>query len=266
VKNMSTALFSLSLVLLMSLASSQVCLQLYENRNLAGRKTTVCQNGDLPAGWNDRVSSISVPRGYSAVLYSDFGYGGESREIGPGRWNADGGFNDVLSSLVILKQGSGPVFFADYDLQGTSFTKNSDGNVLPSWNDRVSSIYVPSGMIVILYSDYGYGGEATYLFSGVWNAPDEWNDQLSSVRVAQECILLFEDYNFQGDYFSMCSSDDVPAEWNDRVSSIVVPEDWSVTLFQDYGFSGNSMDIEAGEWEADDDWNDQLSSLVVDMP
>src|SRR5689334_6806268 len=120
---MSKILIFISLALLISLVSSQACLKLYDNPNLKGKNFQMCENGDVPNGWNDRVSSISVPKGYGATLYMDYGFGGDHITIGPGTWKADRTFNNQLSSLVIHRSGTGPLFFEDYDLQGKSFTK-----------------------------------------------------------------------------------------------------------------------------------------------
>ena len=80
-----------------------------------------------------------------------------------------------------------PVFYRDIDHQGDSFMLCSSGDVPSSWNDQVSSFYVPPGYYVKLYPNRKYSGRNFGTYSqGFYNVPSNYNDQLSSVMMIKK--------------------------------------------------------------------------------
>jgi hypothetical protein len=259
---MRKAISSGLLVLLACISAANGCLTIYQDYNLGGNKMVMCESGNVPANWNDQASSITIPAGWRATLYRDYNYGGPSLNVEEGTWSAPSGWNDQLSSLVIYP--GCPVFFRDYSLSGPYFVQCQSGNVAGSWNDQVSSIYVPNGFSLTLFRDYGYGGPSTTAGPGTWSAPSGWNDQLSSIQFTKACPVFYQDYGLSGPSFVACASGNVDPTWNDRVSSILVPAGWRLTLFRDYNYGGPSTTATPGTWSAPSGWNDQLSSFRVD--
>ena len=85
------------------------------------------------------------------------------------------------------------MFYEHISFNGASFSATAD---LPfvgwEWNDRISSVRVPPGKVVVLYEHRDYGGQSLTLTS---DAPDlrqfpgpggdrTWNDAVSSIRLA----------------------------------------------------------------------------------
>ena len=75
-----------------------------------------------------------------------------------------------------------PTFYTDIDQGGASFKLCSSGDVPSSYDNQVSSFYVPPGYYVRLYPKRKYGGGnfGTYM-QGSYNVPSNFNNQLSSV-------------------------------------------------------------------------------------
>ncbi|MBI9069468.1 MAG: peptidase inhibitor family I36 protein [Salinivirgaceae bacterium] len=81
------------------------------------------------------------------------------------------------------------VVYEHSNYQGRSMILTSDWTVSGSsdpWNDKISSIEVPSGLTVVVYMDWKYQGESMTLTSN-WTCqegPYAWkNDKISSIRV-----------------------------------------------------------------------------------
>ncbi len=89
--------------------------------------------------------------------------------------------------------------FEHANFGGGSVTINSSwqakGNNL-IWNDKISSIKVPKGNILIIYEHTDFSGAHTVV-SGNWQAKDKniaWNDQISSIEVLdlnKECAMIY---------------------------------------------------------------------------
>jgi hypothetical protein len=98
------------------------------------------------------------------------------------------GLGGILASIsvpqLVLSQPACSTFYNHYNLEGKSFEQCTSGDIPNNWNDRVSSLAVPSGYKVHLYQDYGYGGRIIGpYFQGEYNVPGSFNDQLSSVSI-----------------------------------------------------------------------------------
>ncbi|SMC22364.1 Cysteine-rich secretory protein family protein [Andreprevotia lacus DSM 23236] len=83
-------------------AASQVCL--YQDINYQGAAYCVTGNGkaNLPASWNDRISSAKVPAGTSITLFEHTNQGGRSLLLTKDEPNfVQRSFNDLASSFVL---------------------------------------------------------------------------------------------------------------------------------------------------------------------
>ena len=152
----------------------------------------------------------------------------------------------VIGCLFINAYSQCPTFYTNSNQQGNSFQLCSNGNVPAQYNDQVSSFTVPAGYSVTLYSDGNFGGQVFGPYTqGSYNVPANFNDQLSSAAVSQiqnpNCVTFYTDANQQGNFFQLCSSGNVPGQYNDQVSSFVVPAGYSVTLYSDGGYGGQSV-------------------------
>lgn len=113
-----------------------------------------------------------------------------------------------------------------------SFCTGQSSPSLSRWNDKVSSIKVPSGYIVTVFEHSGQKGDRTNFTGGVSNVGSNWNDKISSYKLVRgtldDCVKGYEDSSYRGTRWDFCpSSMGVPSplhsKWNDKISSIKVP-------------------------------------------
>ena len=232
-KNSTLTSLLIVLVCLYTSVNSQ-CVTFYADYNLQGDSFQLCNSGNVPANWNDQVSSFVVPSGYSVLLYQDYGYGGQA--VGPynrGTYNVPSDFNDQLSSVKIYganpqpqpqpSRQNCPTFYDHKNLQGDSFQLCSSGDVPDEWNDQATSFVVPAGFTVYLYQYADFEGSSLGPYTqGTYNIPDSFNNRLTSARVNRDrqpqpsrrnCPIFYRDYDQQGDSFQLCNGGNVPSEW-----------------------------------------------------
>ncbi|WP_437498358.1 RICIN domain-containing protein [Sorangium sp. So ce1099] len=225
---------------------------------------------------NDTIRSIQVPEGWRVTLYSDAHFAGSSQVLT--RDAAElASMSGKVSSLVVEMPPWGAKLYTDAGYSGSSIAlrpgRYASLSSLGFKNDALSSVEVPSGWRVTLYSDEGFGGTVTVLTSSARDLKDQGvNDVASSVVVEESPlgqVVLYKDYRFQGTAqalgpgkYDMSSLTAAGGVGNDKVSSIKVPPRWTVVLCQDSGFSGATKTLTA-DCSRLDDFNDTTSSLIV---
>lgn len=169
--------------------------------------------------WNDEIASIKVPRGWEAWLYEHADFRGRSLVI-TGDWSVQDNprWSNRISSIRMVsaydgghpgqprrprhRRGDrhrpqweeGVTIFDKKHFSGDSKTIYDDWSVRYSddyWNDRISSIYIPSGYVVILYEHADFQGRSVSLQGdwsiqrqqNFWNNRDFWNNRTSSIKI-----------------------------------------------------------------------------------
>jgi Peptidase inhibitor family I36 len=263
--------------------------ELYKDYNFSGEVLRLDSPGyhALPYNFNDQVSSIVIPSGYTVTLYEERNQAGRAVNLGAGRHNISG-FNDVTSSIVIKRASEDPnvnngklgvEFFQDYDFGGQRLKVDSLGYyAMPSYfNDQVSSLIVPEGYEVTLYEDYNQAGRSIKLGAGRHNI-SRFNDTVSSVVIkrsgepttgnpdtsGKKEVQLYDDLNYRGDRIIVDKTGyyAFPRYFDNRLSSVVVPKGLEVTLFEHYDRGGRATILRAGRHNLGD-FNDIVSSMVV---
>jgi hypothetical protein len=209
---------------------------LYQHAHYAGSTQVPTRDAAELASMSGQVSSLLVEMPpWGATIYKDGNYSGTSRVLMPGKYSS-------LSSM-------------GFD------------------NDAISSVKVPSGWRVTLYQDENFGGAATVLRASTASLGSLGvNDTASSIVVEAAPlgqVVLYKDYRYQGTSqvfgpgrYDLSTLTAAGAVGNDRLSSIKVPVNWTVILYADAGFSGNSKTLTA-DCSRLDDFNDVTSSLVI---
>jgi hypothetical protein len=225
--------------------------------------------------WNDKVGSIVV----------------EVDNTG------GGGYNQPTQQPSYPSYGNGPqvIIYEDCSLRG------NNRNLMPGRyntremgirNDGLSSIRIPSGYSVTIFKDEDFrGGSRTY-YANVYCLDGQWNDQASSIIIsgpgnnynsytppannnnnnynsARDRVVVFDRCDYGGASFGFS-----PGRYNqnslgigsDKISSIRIPSGFRVTVYQNKDFSGYSRTFYGDEYCLDGQWNDQITSMVVDGP
>lgn len=168
-------------------------------------------------------------------------------------------FTLILTENVSAQQGK-VCFFANNNYTGKSFCAGQGQEVSDlkdEWNDKISSIFVPSGMIVTVYENNDFSGKAlTFrddvdLFSS--RSWADLNNEISSFRV-RSAACFYEQDNFLGEsiclsgneYIDLFNNTDrrrkqshVLNPLNDQISSIKLPQNTQVTVYKNDNYSGD---------------------------
>lgn len=139
-------------------------------------------------------------------------------------------------------------------------------------NDQISSLKVPEGLGVRLYEHAWYQGATVDFTSDVAALPPEWNDRASSVAVyrledgppAIDYAMAF-DFTWArplmlpiGDYPDLSAT----ALGVSTLGALLIPRHLSVTLFDQAGFAGASVEL-FGENTTLGEWDNRAQSLRV---
>lgn len=151
-------------------------------------------------------------------------------------------------------------FFANNNYTGKSVCAGQGQEVSDlkdEWSDKISSIFVPSGMIVTVYENNDFSGKAlTFrddvdLFSS--RSWADLNNEISSFRV-RSAACFYEQDNFLGEsiclsgneYIDLFNNTDrrrkqshVLNPLNDQISSIKLPQNTQVTVYKNDNYSGD---------------------------
>jgi hypothetical protein len=197
--------------------------------------------------------------GYSqyVTLYRDCNYRGISRTFTPGRYNLDqAGFGANQLSSIRVPYGLKVVMYDTPEPgQGRKIRLTSDNNCFGSdWNDRVQSIVV----------------EADNTGDGGGNNPQYPTQQPTYPAYGTGAqVIIYENCGMSGTSVPL-----VPGRYdsramglrNDAISSLRVPKGYSVIVYKEGGFRGESMTFYANVYCLDGRMNDQISSIIVNGP
>ena len=146
---------------------------------------------------NDTISSLRVPAGMRATLYSDTHFQGKSKTFTQDTPYVGDDINDQTSSIKV-EYGSGGtppapggevVVYDDSQYRGFGQELGvGDYDWGQIHNDTISSLRVPAGMKVTLYSDTHFQGKSKTFTQDTPYVGDDINDQTSSIKVERNII------------------------------------------------------------------------------
>ena len=187
----------------------------YENTNFGG--ASFCRSAgaqNVPSGWGNRVSSVRVINGYSAVLRSQANQGGSSVTLTGDTANlASVGFDNLLASYTISNQGStGNMKVVGYmpswsgsatAIQYDKLTHINYSFVLPNANGSLQGVPSPSKLQSIVTLGHANGVKVLIAVGGWNDGNDSAFESLAanaSTRTAfvNNLINLVEQYNLDG--------------------------------------------------------------------
>jgi ribulose bisphosphate carboxylase small subunit len=310
-------------LLLLSTSSVTVFSQyitLYEDCNFRGKNKTLNTgryNLDQVGFGSYRLSSIRVPRGLKVVLYdgpepgtgtktrftsdisclsSDWNDRAQSIVVESDNSGGDGGIGNT-SQPVYPSYGSGAqvIIFEDCGLRGTNANLEPgsyDTRSMRIRNDAISSLRIPQGFSVTVYSEGGFRGESMTFYANVYCLDGRMNNQISSVVVngpgnnnsgnnrpsypennypsgGDNRVTIYDECSFSGQGVPL-----KPGRYNynsmglrnDKVSSIRVPRGSRIIAYTAKDFQGPSRTFTYDVNCLDGEWNNQISSVIVEGP
>ena len=259
----------------------------------------------------DSASSICVPMGWTVDLFENVNFGGATLQVvGPAeildlkRSMPNGrDWGDTISSARVSGAAANPLpnscevatVFEHHNFRGREMQLTTNVATLHQFGlgDKISSVCVPDGVTITLFENTGFGGDFIELTGPInipqlqFDAPDgnNWNDLFSSARLSGANVntpppdcgtspVLFADDNFRGERINITANtrDLHQLNFGDKASSICIPAGWSITVFQNTDFGGQSLDVPSNiaDLQRDrpnaQDWGDKISSVRVTPP
>jgi hypothetical protein len=155
--------------------------------------TSVTTGGQFQLGGFDNVvSALTVPAGWTATLYENADYSGTSATFTEGNYSTVGSFFDNKASSMVVQEPAALYVGPNYNASIPISTPNTFSRLQPGCydmaqmgvpNDSVRSVFVPSGLSVALFRDSGFGPPMTFLTSSAGTLANGWDAQASSVCV-----------------------------------------------------------------------------------
>ena len=269
----------------------------------------------------NKVSSLKVPLGWRATLYQEElefldeesdGIVTHHKRTAPLTITYDTPFvrkhwNDKTKAIIIEKDPNYSYQVPQLNIPVGLFSeKNFTGNhkfvkdgtydlkdLVPLGGDQLSSIRVPKGYRVLLYSDPKYQGALKILEEGDYaEIPEQThgegdfdnivssilvqvlsNSSSSTIVLDDERVFLYQDIfylgNSQGFYpeNEPYTATDLETIGSGQMSSIRVPRGWKATLYyEDLGKSdpGQPVEINFDTPYIGDKWNDKVKSVKIE--
>ena len=198
---------------------------------------------------NDRLGSMLVPKGYKVTLYEHDNFNGYAETFDHSILNLPTRLMGQVSSLIVTRDnGSGWI--------------SGGGNAQPGWNDNnviiysecyyggnsnkmlpanyptmpgnfhrmLSSIRIPAGYEVDLFTQVNYGGNVVRLRADQPCAPPQWNNAVASMKI----------YKNNSTYF--------PPENYDPWTQSNYPVNSNVTLYNSCNYRGQNLPLSDGKY------------------
>lgn len=159
-----------------------------------------CSNYNIPCFW---IESIMIPKGWGVWVYEGANFTGDFLRL-TDSWNgADHSghvWRDNIRSIRIVQKVeadcrhhtpnfSEAITVFEHDFEGASMKLTGSwtigGHNGFAWNDRISSIHVPEGMVIRVYEHGDFKGNYKDI-QGFWKPSawdDFWNDRISSIEI-----------------------------------------------------------------------------------
>ena len=189
------------------------------------------------------------------VLYQDCYYRGRSKTLRPGRYNLNTiGFGGGQLSSAKVPPGLKLVLYDDANgSSGSKMRFTSDVACLGNdWNDRAQFVLIEADNT----------GNNTYY-------PEESRPVYPSYGSNGAQVIIYEDCSLRGRSMTLVPGNYHTRELgisNDALSSIRIPKGYSVAIYKNDGFGGQSQTFYGTVYCLDANWNDQTSSIIVYGP
>jgi hypothetical protein len=141
-------------------------------------------------------------------------------------------------------------------------------------NDAIKSLKINGDYRVTLFENNHFGGEAVTYYESSPKVSDSIYKKTSSITIENwkdsDYSAIFFEHNNNGGRMMALGTGMYDKEvigdrlGNDKISSIKLPSGWKVTVYENHHFTGNSLEITSNKNSMGDDWNDKISSIIIE--
>ncbi|MEM7360098.1 MAG: peptidase inhibitor family I36 protein, partial [Pseudomonadota bacterium] len=156
--------------------------------------------------WFKRTSSLKVRDGYEIVAFPRIGYWG-GFQIFSGEHETLGDWNNRIASFYVRESQAAQqkaCFYSRKNYRGRRFCTDEEQYWFPwFWDDRISSVSVPAGLKVTLYSRWFFRGNSLELTA---STPDlgDFNNVTSSLDIEENSQGTDSDGDGVDDSLDLC--------------------------------------------------------------
>ena len=194
--------FSILLVLIgLSQASAQVVV--YTECNYSGNAQTLKVNSYINStkiGLPDNsISSIKIPAGYKATIYTDANMKGREVALTENQKCLPSILNDAISSIIITKtstniaNGGKISIYSSCNYRGKAyqFAPNNYSDLRKSLgNNLPQSFQIPSGLQIELYSQKNFKGKKLATYSSNVSCTSKTIQQARSIKIVKKTTTV----------------------------------------------------------------------------
>ena len=224
----------------------------YEHADYGGRSQ------ELPLGrynlsqltiGNDIISSIKVPEGLIVTAYEHKDFKGKTKVFTEDTSYVGKGFNDKISSMVVELAVR---IYEHADYKGTYQTLplgSYNMKQLSIGNDKLSSIKIPSGLVVTLFEHADFKGKMKTFIENTPYVGDDFNDITSGVLVSVAGVEISDDVLKFGDKISLKSHHNkymAASNWNVNANRDTISE-WEKFEIVRSGDTKNNIFVNFGD-------------------
>lgn len=180
----------------------------YEHKDYGGRSqelTVGRYNLDQLTIGNDIISSIKIPAGLIVTAYEHIDFQGSTKIFTDDTSYVGNDFNDKISSIVVELAAR---IYEHADFQGKYQTLplgSYNMKQLSIGNDKLSSIKIPSGLVVTLFEHADFQGRMKTFIEDTSYVGDDFNDITSGVMVSVAGAVITDNALKFGDKISLKS-------------------------------------------------------------
>jgi hypothetical protein len=284
---LNKSLFVCTLLWVSVITNAQVTLfsaSEYRGLSLKVNEGSIYQMSTTPIG-NDRLGSIIIPQGYMVTLYEHTNFRGYAETFDASILNMPERLLNQVSSMVITRTNGngwvGPevsgqagwnnkevVIFSECYYRGASniLLPANYPSMPNNFHRMLSSIKIPAGYEVDLFSESNFRGRTVRLRSDQSCVPSEWNNIVASAKVfknntgylppdnydpwtgngsGNSSVIIYNACEFRGIGTPLTDGQyaELPYGIRNSVYSIRIPQGKEVYLYSGKGFTGSYMQL-----------------------
>ena len=180
---------------------------IYENSNYQGKELCGADKASwLSLAWFHKISSLKVRPDSELVAFRKTGYWGREKIFSGNNPNLRKWNNRIGSfyTRAVDSEQQSVCFYARENFRGRRLCTTEGRMFLPwFWNNRISSVSIPAGFKVTLYSRWFYKGDTSVLMS---SSPDlgDFNNIASSLEIEAVTQTVDSDGDGVNDSSDLC--------------------------------------------------------------
>ena len=182
----------------------------------------------------------------------------------------------LVSGSVFAESG---YFYWDGNYKGKKLTVSSgtEKSSLGSWNDKISSYKIDSGVQCVMTKDSKFGGSYKYITGSAAHMPSGWNDKVSSIKCAASDYFttnnapaakcyVYKHNHFSGNIMVIVVDQNKASlgSMNDKISSIRVGSGIKCDFYKDSNYKNKLFSMTGGQQKnrlSNIGYNDKISSI-----